>query len=413
VIPKPLDQIEWADLELLKDSEREESDTIEFKGSFSGGSDYLSFSESQRERAIRGIARETIAFLNGRGGDTVIGAEEEENENPKIKSLKPFPNATAIADRLAQSLSAVIEPYQSVVGVRAIRNGPDDVGVIVVRAPQSLRAPHRLTRDKECYIRRGRESVPMPMDEIQDVTLMRAARRSEILRVLEEMFSDLTLDRVRGVQLPNERFRLKAVYLPLVHGEIDLSQETLSRLRHSKPTLSCNENPCEYVSVLDCVDHTGKPVLRGRMYEGSQDRGARQVHCATAIYTRMMVEWDYVDSGRYHDKRAEAEVGMFDGWILGFLAGIIFSLSRILDLHGAYSQGILRFELFVKGEQNIIVGSNLWREKFSLSEGRIQIPDFEVTQASDLADIFIRLQHDFYSIAGVEGQGVFAISELK
>lgn len=158
MIPKALTEIEWADLEALKESGREESDTIEFKGSFSGGgSDFLALTESQREKAVKGIAREVIAFLNGRGGDIIVGAEEADNAHPSIKEFRLLANVSATADRLAQALSATIEPYQAVLGVRAIRPETGDNGVILLRAPASLRAPHRYTRDRECYIRRGRE----------------------------------------------------------------------------------------------------------------------------------------------------------------------------------------------------------------------------------------------------------------
>ena len=48
MIPKPLNEIEWSDLETLRDSGREEDDTLEFKGSFSGGEDFLNFTEKNK-----------------------------------------------------------------------------------------------------------------------------------------------------------------------------------------------------------------------------------------------------------------------------------------------------------------------------------------------------------------------------
>ena len=151
MIPKPLNEIEWSDIEALKDSGREEDDTIEFKGSFKGGSDFLAFNEKQQAEAVDSIAKEVIAFLNGRGGDVIIGASEFKNDHPKIEVLTPLQSVNATADRLAQSLAALIEPAQTVLGVRAIKqSGPDVEGIIVVRAPSSLRAPHRSKRTKNC-----------------------------------------------------------------------------------------------------------------------------------------------------------------------------------------------------------------------------------------------------------------------
>ena len=98
MIPKPLNEIEWSDIEALRDIGREEDDMIEFKGSFSGGADFTAFNEKQQATAVDGIAKEAIAFLNGRGGDVIIGASEFKNDHLKIESLTPIANATAVAD---------------------------------------------------------------------------------------------------------------------------------------------------------------------------------------------------------------------------------------------------------------------------------------------------------------------------
>ena len=121
MIPKPLNEITWSDIEALRDSGREEDDMIEYKGSFSGGADFLAFNENQRNKAVDNIAKEAIAFLNGRGGDIIIGAKEAANDHPKIEAITPIANVDATADRLGQALAALIEPTQSVLGVRAVR----------------------------------------------------------------------------------------------------------------------------------------------------------------------------------------------------------------------------------------------------------------------------------------------------
>ena len=60
MIPKTLNEIEWADIEALRNSGREEDDTIEYKTSFSGGSDYLAFSDPKRAKAIEGVDRKSV-----------------------------------------------------------------------------------------------------------------------------------------------------------------------------------------------------------------------------------------------------------------------------------------------------------------------------------------------------------------
>jgi Putative DNA-binding domain len=412
MIQKPLNEIEWADLEQLRASGREEDDTIEFKAGFSGGPDYINFSDSQREKAIKGIAKEAIAFLNCRGGDIVIGAEEQNSDNPRIECFKPVPNASAVADRLAQSLSAVIEPHQSILGVRAIQAAESGEGVIIVRAPSSLRAPHRLTKDKECYIRRGRESVPMQMDEIQDLTLTRSTRTSEILRSLQERFSNMLLDQMHGQNLPNERFRIKMVYNPFMKGEIDLCQNTLSLFRHAKPDLLQSGRAQDYFSVLDVVHHSGRPVLRGRSYRGFRDRGSRWVGCTMTITNDLALEWDYIDSGRFDENIDQNKVGIYDAWIVGFIAKALLSLKKIQEKYQNMSHGILHVEIFVKGDQKLLFGSDRWSEQYDFLEGLHKIPDIELFKPSDVSSAFAVLQNDVYALAGVEGESVFTVAQF-
>lgn len=412
MIPKPLNEIEWSDIEALRDSGREEDDTIEFKGSFSGGSDFLAFNDKQRNDAVDGIAKEVIAFLNGRGGDVVIGAKEFKNEHPKIEALTPLLNVIQTVDRLAQALAAAIEPMQSILAVRAIVcPGEVGAGIIVVRAPSSLRAPHRSKRLKECYVRRGRESVPMPMDEVQDLTLMRTARRSELLARLDTALGGIGHLKVRRVTLPNDRLRLKIAYQPHVTGEIAISKESISALREAKPKMSMNGKFFDHLSILDYLDHQGMPMLRGRIFEGWKDRGARKVYCSASITSSLALEWDYVDSGRHLSNNSEAEIGIYDSWAIGFFARALFSLKRLLELNASFDQGVLRVGYFCSGIQKLIIGDSHWREAFDLPEERIIFPDFEITDISSLEGIFSQIQEDFYSITGVENPEKFGIAD--
>ena len=268
MIPKPLNEIEWADIEALRDSGREEDDTIEYKRCFSGGSDFLAFTEGQRRKALEGVASEAIAFLNARGGDVVIGVQEASNDHPRIDLITPVENAIATADRLAQSLAALIEPAQSVLTVRAItRPNSSGKGVIVIRAPASLRAPHRLTINRDCYIRRGRECVPMPMDEVHDVTLRRADLRLERQKLLDTQFADFGGDSVGRQKLSAHRFHIRVCYVPEIEQSIFIDENCKIRLRGQDPTLN-RGGKLEKIEVpFRNIGINWKPILRGYLLE--------------------------------------------------------------------------------------------------------------------------------------------------
>lgn len=410
MIPKALNEIEWADLEALKDSGREESDTIEFKGSFSGGSDFLALSEAQRERSVKGIAREVIAFLNGRGGDIIVGAEEADNAHPSIKEFRLLANVSATADRLAQALSATIEPYQAVLGVRAIRPETGDNGVILLRAPASLRAPHRFTRDRECYIRRGRESVPMPMDEIQDLTLYRSMARAERTELLDRQFADLSGGRFWNISLDKIRSHFRISFVPDQIGEVDLDQADLSAFFGGDPQLWRGEQTLRNEVAFSHLNAVWRPQLRGRVAIGHYPTSEELLFCSKSIRKSLVLSCDFAVNHPY-DVRGSNQLIVHEAWILGFLANSINSIRSVLSRHEAYASGVIRLGVYSTGSQKLVTGDRHWEQVHSLPFGTTFIPDFEVSGLSDFDSIFEQVQIDICAMAGAECHATYAFTK--
>lgn len=409
MIPKALNEIEWADLEAFKASGREEGDTIEFKASFSGGADYIGMTDSQREKAIKGIAREAIAFLNGRGGDIIVGAEEVGNDHPRIEAFRNLKNVSATADRLAQALAATIEPYQAVLGVRAIRPGAEDTGVIVVRAPASLRAPHRFTRDRECYIRRGRESVPMPMDEIQDLTLYRSMARSERKDLLDRQFADLSETRFGNILLAPIRTHLRVCFVPDQIVQVDLSREDLSAFFADDPLLRSGEKTLRNNVAFSQLNAVWRPQLRGRVAVGHHDYGDEFQFCLKSIKKSLILACDFAIRHTYEVRGANQLIVNYD-WILGFLANAFHSMKGVLKRHELHAAGMLRFGIYSSGLQKLVTGERVWAQVYDFPEGVTFAPDFEVNGVGDLDSIFEQVQSDVCAIAGAESHATYSFT---
>jgi Putative DNA-binding domain len=406
VIPKLLNEIEWSDIEALRDSGREEDDTIEYKSSFSGGSDFLAFTDSQRVKAVEGVVREALAFLNGRGGDVVIGVREAKNDHPKIEEITPVANVVATVDRLAQSLAAVIEPTQSILGVKAIpRPDGNGDGVIVVRSPSSLRAPHRYMGNKECYIRRGRESVPMPMDEVQDVTIRRTDLRREQLQALSSFFNDLGGDRSGRSLLSAHRFQIRAVYLPLQQLECPIDDAVTAALRGSDPNLS-RAGKTEQIDVpFRYLGHNWRPVLRGRRIENLQNSAwgendflfcAKELRSSGAMIAEFACRIELNGQG-------DRQHGFHLPWLAGFFANCLQSFSNVLAQRPAFCPGVLRFAIYAAGPITTSVSDGNWGPtRFEWPSGAISLPDFTVESRQCLFSVFDQAQVDVASIVGFE-----------
>lgn len=148
MIPKPLNEIEWSDIVALKDDGRQEDDMLEFKQAFSveeNGtdtfhSDYRALNKNQRKKANASIAKHVIAFLNGRGGDLILGVQEEGNENPIIKGFTLLQNVNETSDRLGRAMAEIVEPHQTALSIWPVLSPENDgSGILVLRASPSLR----------------------------------------------------------------------------------------------------------------------------------------------------------------------------------------------------------------------------------------------------------------------------------
>ena len=417
MIPKPLNEIEWSDIEALKDSGREEDDTIEYKARFSGGSDYLAFNDSQQIKAVGGIAREAVAFLNGRGGDIVIGVQEAANDHTKIEAITPVGNIDQTVDRLAQSLAALIEPSQSVLSLRAIRQAEGDLdGVIVVRCPSSLRAPHRFKTKKECYVRRGRSSVPMPMDEIQDMTLRRADMMTARLKVLDSQFSDISSTIVGRQTLPAHRIHIRTCFVPASVQQIDLGQEVLNAFRGSDPTLALGDENQALNVAFRPLNYDYRPILRGMSCERLFKRNHSESdfsYCSKLIRSDGLFRTDYALRLQFSDQNSDSEnTGFYHPWIIGYLANTLSSFAAVQKLCPTLGSGLLRVAIYCSGPITMRFRESWEGLQLPWPDGTVAIPDFEIDTSETLMKTFHQLQLDIASIPGFPSPEIYSfISE--
>lgn len=412
MIPKNLNEIEWSDIEGLIAIGREEDDTIEFKSSFKGGSDFTALTDGQRDQAVEAIAKEAIAFLNGRGGDIIVGLEESSNDHPMAKSIMPLHKVTVTADRLAQSLAARIEPFQTVLSVKAIRpaEGRND-GVIVVRAPSSLRAPHRSSKNRECYVRRGRESLPMPMDEIQDLVLNRSARRSERFALLDNQFSEFGLGKVRQRAFSSQRFHIRSVFIPFVEGQIEIDSSIQTLVNGNGPLTYRAGNEDSNDVVFRRLGSNWKPILRGRavecMDESRGDEG-NFIFCSKSIKTNLVISTDFVARTLLEKQNGDIACVHFN-WIVGYLANSLGSFRDVLERNPSFASGLVRIAV-CSSSMNLRIGDNMWASDFALPNEVIQFPDFEVIDLHSFEEIFQQAQVDVCSLVGMDHAEPYSFS---
>lgn len=399
MINKHLNDITWADLELLKETGREEDDRIEYKAAFSGGPDYLAFGDKQRQEANVAIAKEVVAFLNGRGGDVLIGVKEASNSNSQIEDFPLIQKADEVASRLAASLAALIEPAQSLVNLKVVKQDlASSSGVIVIRAPSSMRAPHRVTRDKECYIRRGASSAPMRMDEIQDMVIKRDFQNGRREVLLESGFKNLRHGKIRSGTLPIPSAFFRFAFVPLSNVEIEINKNQFTELIYSAAKYEIGKEVMTDETSIKGGNF--RPIVGGieeysffksdRAFQWCSQSIRRDAHFSFEFALNGIPIQGSEDGGRYIPPE----------WVVGY---VMNCMKRMIDLYGMYPNilpGIFKFMIHSVG--NIGIGSDRYFGRLitEFEDQLIDIPTIQVDDVDGIVNLSGLLAADMLAASG-------------
>ncbi|SFO74768.1 Putative DNA-binding domain-containing protein [Bradyrhizobium sp. Ghvi] len=197
------------------------------------------------------IAKEVVAFANAYGGVVIIGIEETDDNPKRARSVfEPLiPAVHDCADRLVQSLRSIIDPPLPMLEARGIEVS-DGAGVIVVQVGSSPSAPHGFGRPSNAYVRRGSNSEPLVMRDIQAIFYERRTRLERVARVADEQFSQAEVIakqwRSGHLMQPDTNQPVDAsngllFQLSLISSE-DLAIDNLPDRFHQKPIRSAKPN---------------------------------------------------------------------------------------------------------------------------------------------------------------------------
>ncbi len=172
---KPVVELNAVDVDELITRKWPEGFDVEYKMTLPGkdGADdpWLLAKDHIGRYARDEILAEVVAFANAQGGTVVVGIDQSEDPPPKANRLVPLPRIAQLAERFEDAARSTIDPPLQRIYIKAVETGSEGAGVLVIRTPASLSAPHRLSTTRTCYVRRQASTVSMSMREIQDMTL--------------------------------------------------------------------------------------------------------------------------------------------------------------------------------------------------------------------------------------------------
>jgi hypothetical protein len=411
MIPRILSDIEWADVLRLIELSREEDDRIEFKSSFKGSDDYAALSDKQRQQVLDSIAREAVAFLNTRGGDIIVGVKESDDQRPAAAGIEPIKDPADAADRIARGLSALIEPAQTNIAVRGLSNPKNSAeGVVIARVQASVRAPHRSKRTLECYARRGSESVPMAMDEIQDLTINRTRLRLEQMEFLDRQFEDFRAGKIEHRDLGDEVFHVRTVVTPTLEQSFSLDDVVLGALGNRDPVFyDSNGRAIQNDVAFRSLHSRWQPVLRGKKQEYFEEYKGEQFkdfQCARKILKESGVcIFDYAV-----DSHFDSEVPTVHAeWLIGYIGQIIENLRRLSEVQPSAFPCVVRIGIRSRGGMHFAYGSGMWAQKKAFPQGAFYLPDFTLSSTADLDGFFQQSQVDLFSLVNVSQESPYTL----
>lgn len=172
---KPLNELGQTDLETLVQEQVRERQTLEFKRD----------SYPRNDEGTREMLRDISAMANAYGGDILLGVETV--GDGVASGLVGVPDGELEAQRIASSCLSNIEER---IGGLAVWPVPISNGnhVIVIRMPQSLRAPHIVTFKglNQFWIRHDRQKSPMSVHEVREACLRVEMLSTRVTEFLEK-----------------------------------------------------------------------------------------------------------------------------------------------------------------------------------------------------------------------------------
>ena len=208
------------------------------------------------------LLKELIAFANAYGGTLYIGVSESSDEQARSDGLSLVPRIFELETALCDAMRDTIEPRLPGFDFKVFEFN-QGAGVLAIRVPSSLVAPHWNMSERRCYLRIGTSSQLIGMREIQSIVLDRARtseatnrqfadRQAEFRKQIRALARKCTTASERGVDprlttdpnywFPLEGMALRCTCVPLMPININIT---------SKQELRIGIQPARVVSKIE------------------------------------------------------------------------------------------------------------------------------------------------------------------
>ncbi len=395
---KPIQQLVASDIRQLITVGVQEGLEVDFKEQLPAkkGSDPWTAGEDKiGDHARNKLLKEVVAFANAYGGTLILGVKETQEKPPRAEVITPVRDCVVLAERLSHQCGHCIDPPIPLLQVAGVPTQDDGAGVVVFHVPRSRNAPHRHLPDKECYIRRADRSEPMPMREIQDLTL----RIDRGLQAIDNTFSrhsdNFNIAFSVFERQVQKAFAIQITLVPLVPIEIERVFNN-SNVQHALHTFQGRHY------VQDCQlflpAHTGRWVPALRATEATSDESADSY-----AYQRVSCNGELLY--QFFDREVrQGQLRVYAGWLLGLLCNALCAAKKFRNAAGAFDVEYgLQIEMSSLGGPLSIGGyteSSYGGELGRLSHSYQLFPKYSVGPTEDFQQLVSLFERDLWHSTG-------------
>lgn len=401
---KPLLDLTFSDLEKLCADGVAENEILEFKEDLAfgeGGGEWQDRLPKDRHAKIK-LAKELVAFANANGGTLLLGVSESKDN--RASALKPLCDAEDLKERLVQIVGEIVEPPIRSLKVTALLDSGGNKGVLVFNVDKSLDRPHRVnmkqsqnSRHTEAYTRRGTNSEPMTMLEIQQLSVLRNREIDLVISRFDKMLEEMKEASIK-YSLEYTQYRYSFLAFPLFPMSVKLPE--MSCYTQGKVKL-VSEQGTEVGNLIDYNANffRASKVLGGRYHQFSMN--------ATGGYIRFWWMKDgsfkyFCDSGKRYEQQPTVNPFILFA-PLCYLAHWIKELER-LETSANVNRMACGFVLDNSNNMPLSTFQNDWDAVFSIPDySPVAMSEiYEFIGIEELEKISIALAQDLFDAFNAE-----------
>jgi len=411
-IRKPIAEITRNDLDEVVRDQWLEDELLEFKKTLSaknGDPDKWIVDQSQiGDSAKRHVLAEVVAMANSYGGDVILGIDETQEKPPRASAITPLPKCVDLAHRLEMSARDLIKPEIPMLTMRGIPTDGES-GLVIIRAPRSRLAPHRLEMkgiEKECYKRVSDRTEPMTMREIQDLTFGVVKGLQAVDARLLDLHSEFTAwAKIDKTMVMSRRlaFRVSAtpasadLYMEHVHDDERVRPISLRQ----KIALGAREFDCSPVATPD----SWRPVLRGTQSQELRATDRQRVirlSCDGTFHDMTLFSYRVVDQ-----QSERTDYCLYPGWYFCAIICGMHSIERFRKIAGGQSvQYALEVEIAASEELPVLkLDTTSYYTAGSIPAGMHAFPRYQLGEPDSWPETFNLIWRDFWNFIGVDAKG--------